>query len=148
MVDPDRDESDPPDGCVAAWCADDDWCAVTCTLDVIGNKWHPVIVVLLLDDEPLGFSGLQKRMDGVTGKVLSESLDALVENGIVERRVVSERPRRVEYSLTAAGAALEPVVDAMAEWGERYLSEDGFGGAEETTGSEDVAGRPAAAYDE
>lgn len=124
MVDPAEFES--PDDCAASWCADEDWCAVTCTMDVIGNKWHPVVVLLLLREGPLGFSALEDRMADVTGKVLTETLEALVEDGVVARREVSERPRRVEYSLTPAGAALEPVVAAMAEWGDRYLS-DGFG---------------------
>ncbi len=134
MADPDLDDSDPPDDCVASWCEDEEWCAVTCTMDVIGNKWHPVIVRLLLRDGPLGFSALQERMGGVTGKVLSESLEALAEDGVVERRVVNERPRRVEYSLTPAGEALEPVVEALGKWGDRYLSEEGFGATGDGTG--------------
>lgn len=136
MVDPEVD--DPPDDCVASWCADEEWCAVTCTMDVIANKWHPVIVLLLLRDGPLGFSALQERMNGVTGKVLSESLGALVEDGVVVRREVSERPRRVEYSLTPAGEALQPVVEALGEWGARYLSETGTAG----TGSQHAATGP------
>lgn len=132
MADPDLDGSGSPDDCVASWCKDEKWCAVTCTMDVISNKWHPVIVRLLLRDGPLGFSALQERMGGVTGKVLSESLEALAEDGVVERRVVNERPRRVEYSLTPAGEALESVVEALDEWGDRYLSEEGFGATEAT----------------
>lgn len=125
-MDRDLEDADAPDACVAGWCEGEDWCAVTCTMDVIANKWHPVVVLLLLRDGPLGFNALQERMSGVTGKVLSESLGALVDDGVVERRVVNEQPRRVEYSLTAAGEALEPVVVAMASWGDRYLTDGGF----------------------
>jgi DNA-binding HxlR family transcriptional regulator len=106
---------------LSVWCAGEEWCPITTTAAVIGKKWHPVIVHRLLDSGPLGFNALKSDVDGVSSKVLSDSLDDLEENGIVDRTVVSEKPFRVEYSLTDRGVALEPVVDAMHEWGERHL---------------------------
>jgi len=107
--------------CVAVWCADDEWCAVTCTLDVIGKKWHPVIVHRLLAHGRLGFNDLSDEIDGVTNKVLSDSLDDLEEKGLVEREIVQEKPVRVSYSLTDRGRSLEEVIEALESWGETHL---------------------------
>ncbi len=103
------------------WCAGEDWCPITATATLIGKKWHPVIVHRLLVGGPLGFNALQDEVDGISSKVLSDSLDDLQEGGVVDRDIVSEKPFRVEYSLTDRGADLEPVVTAMLEWGERHL---------------------------
>jgi len=94
---------------------------VACAADAIGRKWHPVIVSRLLADGPLGFSRLESEVDGLSDTVLSDSLDDLLAKGIVERRIVSDRPIRVEYSLTERGASLEPVLDAMETWGREQL---------------------------
>ena len=109
------------EGCVASWCADDDWCTVTCTAHLIGKKWHPVIVHRLLEHGPLGFNALKAEIDEISSTVLSSSLEDLEDNGLVNRAIVSEKPFRVEYSLTDQGASLKPIIDAMDEWGERYL---------------------------
>ncbi|WP_424017509.1 winged helix-turn-helix transcriptional regulator [Halorientalis pallida] len=107
----------PSEDCLAGWCADDDWCAITCTADVVGRKWHPVVVARLLDDGPMGFATLAESIAEVSNTVLSDSLEDLEDSGVVDRRIVSERPLRVEYALTPRGESLEPVIDAMAAWG-------------------------------
>lgn len=109
------------DDCIAVWCADDEWCAVTCTLKLIGRKWHPVIVHRLLDGEAMGFNELSDEIGGVTNKVLSDSLEDLGEKGLVEREIVQEKPVRVEYSLTERGETLVEVIDALESWGEAHL---------------------------
>ncbi|MHB9288147.1 winged helix-turn-helix transcriptional regulator [Halobacteriales archaeon Cl-PHB] len=106
---------------LAVWCAGDDWCPITTTATLIGKKWHPVIVHRLLQDGPMGFNDLKDDVDGISSKVLSDSLSDLEEAKLVERDVVSEKPFRVEYSLTERGADLEPVVRSMAEWGQEHL---------------------------
>ncbi|MEF8908350.1 MAG: helix-turn-helix domain-containing protein, partial [Haloarculaceae archaeon] len=82
---------------------------------------HPVIVHRLLEGGPQGFNALQESVDGISSKVLSDSLDDLEDAGLVDRAIISEKPFRVEYSLTERGADLEPVVEAMREWGQRHL---------------------------
>lgn len=109
------------DECLAMWCAGDDWCAVTCTMDLIGNKWHPVIVHRLLRHGPLRFNELANETGAVTNKVLSQSLEDLEEKGLVNRTVVNEKPVAVEYSLTDRGKSLDPVVDALEQWGQTHL---------------------------
>ena len=111
----------PEDECLAVWCAGDDWCAVTCAMDVIGKKWHPVIVHRLLHHEALRFNELSEEVDGITNKMLSQSLDDLEEKELVNREIVSEKPIAVEYSLTERGESLEPVIESLAEWGKTYL---------------------------
>ncbi|WP_227377158.1 winged helix-turn-helix transcriptional regulator [Haladaptatus halobius] len=111
------------EGCVASWCADDEWCTVTCTAHLIGKKWHPVIVHRLLEHGPLGFNVLKAEIDVISSTVLSSSLEDLEDNGLVNRAIVSEKPFRVEYSLTEQGASLEPIITAMDAWGERYLED-------------------------
>lgn len=111
--------------CTAGWCSSQPWCAIACAADVLGRKWHPVIVSRLLSEGPLGFARIESDVDGLSDAVLSASLDDLEDRGIVERRIVSDRPLRVEYSLTERGASLAPVLDAMEAWGREQLAADG-----------------------
>jgi len=104
------------------WCAGEEWCPVTSTATLIGRKWHPVIVHRLFEKDALGFNALQTEVDGISSKVLSDTLDDLEDKGIVDREIVSEKPVRVEYSLTGFGESLEPVIYAMAEWGMENLA--------------------------
>ncbi|WP_435196172.1 winged helix-turn-helix transcriptional regulator [Natronomonas sp. EA1] len=106
--------------CTAGWCADLDWCGVTCAAAVLGGKWHPVVVHRLLSDGPQGFAALADAASDLSNRVLSDTLDDLRADDVVTRRIVSEEPIRVEYDLTEAGRALEPVIAAMAEWGRGY----------------------------
>jgi DNA-binding HxlR family transcriptional regulator len=105
------------------WCAGEEWCPVTTTATVLGPKWHPVIVHRLLVHGPCGFNELKNAVDGISSKVLSDSLERLGEYGLVDRAVVEDRPIRVRYSLTDRGRSLEPVITAMAEWGSDNLTE-------------------------
>jgi DNA-binding HxlR family transcriptional regulator len=104
------------------WCAGEEWCPLTTTATLIARKWHPVIVHRLIENGPLGFNDLQEEVDGISSKVLSDSLDDLESKQLVDRAIVSEKPVRVEYSLTPRGASLEPVITAMAEWGQEHLA--------------------------
>ncbi len=79
---------------------------------LLGRKWHLVVLDRLLR-EPAGFSALERDIDGISGKVLSDSLEDLEEKGFVDRTVLSERPFRVEYSPTDAGRSLSPVVEVV-----------------------------------
>jgi len=91
------------------------------TAQVLGRKWHPVIVHELLETGPCGFNDLRASIDDISGKMLSESLKDLEERGLVDREVVSDRPFRVVYDLTARGEALAPVIRAMVSWGSEHL---------------------------
>jgi DNA-binding HxlR family transcriptional regulator/DNA-binding response OmpR family regulator len=96
---------------------------VVATVKLISKKWHPVIIGLLLRKGPLRFSELKRSLD-ISAKVLTDSLDDLVENGLVERIEVSQAPRHVEYELTRHGQEMQSIIEALSEWGERHLGED------------------------
>jgi DNA-binding HxlR family transcriptional regulator len=106
---------------LAMWCAGESWCPITTTATLIGKKWHPVIVHRLLENGPSGFNELKESVDGISSKVLSDSLEDMQDHGLVDREVVNEQPFRVQYSLTERGASLEPVITEMAQWGKEHL---------------------------
>lgn len=85
--------------------------------EIVGRKWNPVLLYYLLTDGPLGFSALKTRVDGISSKMLSESLSDLEDAGLVTRELLDDQPVRVEYDLSERGATLEPVVTAMVRWG-------------------------------
>jgi DNA-binding HxlR family transcriptional regulator len=102
------------------WSAQEEWCAVTTGMDVIGYKWHPVIIDRLLKHDTLRFNELSREIGGtVTNKVLSSSLEDLEEKDLVERIVINEKPVEVEYSLTARGKSLEPVIESLETWAQK-----------------------------
>lgn len=69
---------------------------------------------------PWRFNELKKDLDGISQKVLTDSLRALESDGIVRRTVFAEVPPRVEYSLTPLGESMRPILDAMEQWGKEY----------------------------
>lgn len=106
-------------------------CPVEATLDVIGGKWKPIIL-WQLKAEKLRFSGLQQNMQGISPKMLTKQLRELEEAGLVLREVYPEIPPRVEYSLTEFGKTVLPVLNALCEWGSKYLEREcAFGKSED-----------------
>jgi DNA-binding HxlR family transcriptional regulator len=76
-------------------------------------------VVRALSDPPLRYNRLLDRLDGVSRRMLTDTLHRLVRHGVVDRRQLTALPRRVEYSLTPAGEELIGVVDALEDWAGR-----------------------------
>ncbi|UPV72805.1 helix-turn-helix transcriptional regulator [Halorussus limi] len=107
---------------LSVWCAGKDWCPITSTATLIGKKWHPVVVHRLLQGGPMGFNELKDDVDGISSKVLSDSLDDLEEKRLVNREIVSEKPVRVQYSLTERGESLESLIEEMHDWGAEHLT--------------------------
>ena len=94
-------------------------CPVATTVQLIGNKWKLLILRNLLV-RPWRFNELQKSLEGISQKVLTESLRSMESDGIVIRKVYAEVPPRVEYSLSELGETLRPILDAMQTWGTDY----------------------------
>ena len=94
-------------------------CDVATTVQIIGNKWKLLIMRNLLM-RPWRFNELRKSLDGVSQKVLTDSLRQLESDGIILRTVYPEVPPRVEYSLTELGESMRPVRSAMGDWGKVY----------------------------
>ncbi|MBD5522127.1 MAG: helix-turn-helix transcriptional regulator [Lachnospiraceae bacterium] len=94
-------------------------CPVATTVQLIGSKWKLLIMRNLLS-RPWRFNELKKNLEGISQKVLTDSLRALEEDGIVIRTVYPEVPPRVEYSLSELGESMRPILKAMEEWGVAY----------------------------
>ena len=99
-------------------------CPVATTVALIGSKWKLLIIRNLLV-RPWRFNELRKDLDGVSQKVLTDSLRSMEEDGIVIRTVFPEVPPRVEYSLSELGKTLQPIMDALAVWGTEYKKNKG-----------------------
>jgi len=94
-------------------------CPVATTVQLIGNKWKLLILRNLLS-RPWRFNELRRSLDGISQKVLTESLRSMENDGIIIRTVYAEVPPRVEYSLSERGETLRPILDAMQAWGQEY----------------------------
>jgi DNA-binding HxlR family transcriptional regulator len=95
-------------------------CPITSTIDVIGGKWKPILIWLLME-KPYRFGELHKSIPGIALKVLSRQLKELEEDGIVKRKVFAEVPPRVEYSLTPKGETLREVMVLLSEWSREHI---------------------------
>lgn len=96
-------------------------CPVATTVNLIGNKWKLLIMRNLLQ-RPWRFNELQKSLDGISQKVLTDSLRTMEKDGIIIRTVYAEVPPRVEYSLSEIGESMRPILVAMQDWGNDYKS--------------------------
>ena len=94
-------------------------CPVATTVALIGSKWKLLILRNLMA-RPWRFNELKKDLNGVSQKVLTDSLRSLEEDGIVTRTVYPEVPPRVEYALSDLGESMRPIIDVMQRWGLEY----------------------------
>jgi DNA-binding HxlR family transcriptional regulator len=91
-------------------------------LDRIGDTWS-VLVVVSLAAGPLRYSELAARIDGVSPKMLTQTLRGLERDGLLERTVHAVVPPRVDYELTRLGRSLLGVVEALDDWAESNIDE-------------------------
>lgn len=94
-------------------------CPVATTVALIGSKWKLLIMRNLLS-RPWRFNELKKDLEGISQKVLTDSLRSMEADGLLTRTVYPEVPPRVEYTLTELGYSLRPILEAMRVWGEDY----------------------------
>ena len=87
-------------------------CPVATTLQLIGSKWK-ILIMRNLMSRPWRFNELKKDLEGISQKVLTDSLRSMEEDGIVIRTVYPEVPPRVEYSLSELGESMRPIIKAM-----------------------------------
>jgi DNA-binding HxlR family transcriptional regulator len=95
-------------------------CPVARTLDLIGERWSPLILRDLFLHGPRRYQDLQESLAGVAPNTLSARLKALEAHGLIERKLYNERPPRLEYHLTEKGRSLGPVMRALRDWGTKY----------------------------
>jgi DNA-binding HxlR family transcriptional regulator len=95
-------------------------CPSRALLARLGEKWTLLALVAMVD-EPQYFGELRRRLQGVSQKMLTQTLRALERDGLVRRRVVDARPVRVEYSLTPLGSEFAERASALKVWAEKNL---------------------------
>jgi DNA-binding HxlR family transcriptional regulator len=100
--------------------ANDSGCPIARTASLIGDRWTPLIVRDLAPGCSR-FSELQRSLDGISPKTLSDRLRRLEEAGVITRACFAEMPPRVEYRLTAKGHALLTVIESMRDFGLTWL---------------------------
>jgi DNA-binding HxlR family transcriptional regulator len=91
-------------------------------LAVLSGRWKAVILYVLLDG-PQRTCELEKRIAGISQKVLIEQLRALEEHGMVGRQPSAEDSQGIEYLLTPLGESLRPILDSLIEWGAHHARE-------------------------
>lgn len=94
-------------------------CPVATTVQLIGSKWKLLIMRNLLK-RPWRFNELRRDLDGISQKVLTDSLRSMEEDGIITRTVYPEVPPRVEYALSDLGESMRPIIQAMEQWGTEF----------------------------
>ena len=94
-------------------------CPVATTVQLIGSKWKLLILRNLLV-RPWRFNELRKGLDGISQKVLTDSLRSMEEDGIITRTVYPEVPPRVEYALSVLGESMRPIIKSMEDFGSYY----------------------------
>ena len=94
-------------------------CPVATTVQLIGSKWK-LLIMRNLFVRPWRFNELRSSLEGISQKVLTDSLRAMEKDGIIIRTVYPEVPPRVEYSLSDLGESMRPILDSMEAWGKSY----------------------------
>lgn len=97
--------------------------AVEATLDVIGGKWKPIILCHL-GAQPMRTSELCRAIPNISQRVLTRQLRELEQDKIIRRKVYSQVPPKVEYSLTDEGRSLREILVAMSDWGNARVARD------------------------
>ena len=88
--------------------------------ELVGRRWTGAIIYVLLQ-QTCRFATLRDAIPGITDRMLSERLQELEDEGLVERTVLPETPVRVEYSLTRKGKGLAEAVQSLANWAEKHV---------------------------
>ena len=97
-------------------------CPSRAVLTRLAEKWT-MLTIAALGEGPMRFGVLRRRVEGVSQKMLTQTLRKLEADGLVLRRAYDEMPPRVEYALTPRGRSLVPLIDAIKRWTETHFEE-------------------------
>ena len=97
-------------------------CPVATTVSLIGNKWK-LLILRNLQVRPWRFNELHKNLEGISQKVLTDSLRQMEADGIITRTVYPEVPPRVEYALSPLGESMRPILMSRQSWGAAYKAQ-------------------------
>jgi DNA-binding HxlR family transcriptional regulator len=98
-------------------------CSIRLVLDRIADKWTVMMMSLLSDGKPHRFNALRRNVEGISQKMLTQTLRDLERDGLVVRTVYAEVPPRVEYALTPLGITLCGPIDQLGEWATAHVAE-------------------------
>ncbi|HBS57983.1 MAG TPA: transcriptional regulator [Firmicutes bacterium] len=107
---------------MAKWPVNECECPMIYTLSVLGGKWKWLILYKLSESEVLRYGELRKNLPPITHKMLSQQLKELEAECLIHREEYHQIPPKVEYSLTAKGKTLMPVMELMSQWGKENRS--------------------------
>ena len=96
-------------------------CPVATAVSLIGGKWK-LLIIRNLKERPWRFNELQRDIEGISQKVLTDSLRQMIDDGLVYRHDYQEIPPKVEYGLTELGKEMLPIIDALDNFGNYYKS--------------------------
>lgn len=94
-------------------------CPVATSVSLIGDKWK-LLIIRNLKSRTLRFNELQRDLDEISQKVITETLRQMIDDGLVYRNDYHENPPRVDYGLTDLGKEMMPIIDALADFGNYY----------------------------
>jgi DNA-binding HxlR family transcriptional regulator len=97
-------------------------CPSRAVLARIAEKWATLALVALAEG-PLRFNELKRRLEGISQKMLTQTLRRLERDGLIARNIVDDRPLQVDYRLRPAGRSLLPIIAALKTWTERRLAD-------------------------
>ncbi|GAA0115582.1 MULTISPECIES: winged helix-turn-helix transcriptional regulator [Clostridium] len=98
-------------------------CEMEITLNVIGGKWKPLILHLLIYEGTKRFGEIKNFIGNISHKTLTNQLRELETDGLITRTVYPTVPPKVEYSITEKGNSLSNILEEMCKWGEENLTE-------------------------
>ncbi|QGQ99324.1 transcriptional regulator [Paenibacillus psychroresistens] len=98
------------------------YCKFETALEIFVGKWKPVILLRLFSNGTMRFSELQRALPGITKKMLTQQLRELEYHDIIHREVYRQVPPKVEYSITAYGQRMAPLLQTMNDWGMAHLA--------------------------
>lgn len=101
-------------------CKNSFCCPVDATISLIGGKYKAIILWQLSEDKKR-YSELKRLIPKATPKMLTQQLRELERDGLITRTVYPVVPPKVEYNLSNLGQSIVPILDAMCEWGKRYI---------------------------
>ena len=98
-------------------------CPIRIVLDRIADKWTVMVMSLLTGGTPLRFNELRRAIEGISQKMLTQTLRDLERDGLIARTIYPEVPPRVEYALTPLGVTLCDPIAALGEWAREHVDE-------------------------
>lgn len=96
-------------------------CPVRNVIARFGNKWALLIILVIGESDTIRFNELGRKIPDISPRILANTLRTLEADGLIDRRYYQEVPPRVEYSLTATGRSLVPIINQLTEWAQANM---------------------------